>query len=225
MEPRTKLNVSFLTKKFDTSESTIKECIEKTSQKMNVNETIVGKSLMESCSPRFLRMLSGPDTFYMYPDILGKRILLLGEHHNTSGICDKKVYPEAYEIHDWLYDMTLISNGCLDILAESFLHFDEKGRVEDGVILIKRVPESTLAENSAPMYAVWNKFLNFQSENARFHMGDLRLMTYHVGEVRMINKDPLLLWRHNKMNDKPMYGSDLYFVMEEYRNRKKYLNT
>src|SRR5581483_2182367 len=76
-------------------------------------------------SPRHLTVLSGPNQFIFFPDINGKRVLLLGDVHNPIGRCkqtdcdEQKNSCHIYEIQQWLRDLAQQAPECLDIFLET----------------------------------------------------------------------------------------------------------
>jgi hypothetical protein len=87
------------------------KCQKKTHLKIksteNSNKLIQNKSIIEqkrqerqeqqmvnSFKPisRKLKVLSGPSYFVFFPNVLEKRILLIGEYHNIQGICPDDYY-------------------------------------------------------------------------------------------------------------------------------------
>src|SRR5437016_863621 len=71
--------------------------------------------------PRKLQLLSGPFHFAFFPDLLGKRLLLLGETHSDQGFCSssqcQQKQPGCYEVHTWLRDLALEAPNCLDLFV------------------------------------------------------------------------------------------------------------
>src|SRR5258706_10683620 len=43
-------------------------------------------------NPRQLEILSGPVSFYFYHNLLGRRILLLGDRHNKDALCQQQIW-------------------------------------------------------------------------------------------------------------------------------------
>ena len=60
---------------------------------------------------RRIQSLSGPISFYYYPNISGKRILLLGDYHAKVNMCSSAQSPE---IQSWLKQLALDAPSCLD---------------------------------------------------------------------------------------------------------------
>ena len=116
---------------------------------------------------RQLTTLSGPVSFYFYPDVGGKRVLLLGDHHVIESLCSESD-DDAQEVDEWLYQLASTAPECLDIFGEEyFFHYPaQKG----GAI---RIQES-------PVNAVRAKFMkcigNYSAcpGNLRYHYVDLR---------------------------------------------------
>ena len=106
-------------------------------------------------NPLNLRKLSGCSVFAFYKDVGGKRILLLGESHEPVGYCTKT----AYNLDDWLYDLSVSTNSCLDIF------------VEDSYISEKNIP---IIPEKPMLFEVMKKFQNYKSDTTRYHRFDVR---------------------------------------------------
>src|SRR5438128_2094085 len=76
--------------------------------------------IVETVSPlplwRRLTFLSGPISFVFYPNLNGKKILLMGEQHKMLNLCSLNLCPvskqkkkvcQIYEIHQWLKDLAI----------------------------------------------------------------------------------------------------------------------
>lgn len=61
--------------------------------------------------------LSGPNMFYFYPDIMGRKILLLGERHEMKSLCIDKDY--SHNMAEWLYELIKNSSECIDLIVET----------------------------------------------------------------------------------------------------------
>lgn len=87
--------------------------------------TIVDRYEKSISTPRNISILSGPNTFIFFKDVVGKRILLLGEHHNIRSVCSESILkkPGAYEIQNWLVDICINNDisptPCVDIFTET----------------------------------------------------------------------------------------------------------
>lgn len=71
---------------------------------------------------RNLIKLSGVRHFSYFNDILGKKILLLGEYHSNQSFCVKTDESKgSFEIQNWMIDIAKASPGgeCIDIFTES----------------------------------------------------------------------------------------------------------
>ena len=70
-----------------------------------------------------MKTLSGPTHFEYFPDINGKRLLLLGERHNIENIC--KINPNiknVQEVHNWLLELAMTTPTCLDLFVETYIN-------------------------------------------------------------------------------------------------------
>lgn len=69
---------------------------------------------------RNLTILSGVNSIAFFPNVSGKRILLLGETHDFDGICTNKQLKSksAFSVENWLYQLSQNSPECLDIFIE-----------------------------------------------------------------------------------------------------------
>ena len=139
---------------------------------------------------RQLRILSGSTIFAFYPNINGRRILLLGEVHNNKGICSGPSDPSIglYELHDWFDELSLNAPECLDIFIEqSYM-----------------LPQSqvggwtSLSKYGSPLYAIKQRFKNCHvyqvQQKEKCHSNFLR---YHYVDTRgykSVAKTPYLEW-------------------------------
>ncbi len=123
----------------------ILQSITETSQKLNIPEEHVLQSLdndypgiqkyVNGCRQkrnhpsRNLKKLSGVDTFVFFDNILGKRILLLGESHEYEGLCEEDEDEDAgydpdwkeksVEVQYWLPNLCKNAPECIDVLIEA----------------------------------------------------------------------------------------------------------
>lgn len=179
----------------------IKECVARTSLILKVDEDYVlkvlehyypyieeyslsqtrtervGKSIY-SC--RCLNYLSGPDTFIFFKPqtglLSGKRILLLGEHHNNKTLCSAATLKKegSYQIQKWLVDICDagrdLSNVCVDVLTESPYKYDYE---------LKDCGKKLLQDYRNPLYAITCELNELKKQgnlpkNMRYHNVDLR---------------------------------------------------
>lgn len=124
---------------------------------------------------RILKKLSGPTTFIYYPEINGKRLLLLGEKHSIIDICHKN-NDETQEIHEWLYNLAFFSPTCLDLF------------VEDNIFSIKKSKIKPLNKYRAPLQAVRYTFnpCNKIQKNEKCNVDNLR---YHLVDLRELDEN------------------------------------
>lgn len=65
---------------------------------------------------RQLVRLSGVNDFYFFTNVMGRKILLLGESHDFEGMCNPT--DDTYLIEDYLWDLSVNAPECLDIFIE-----------------------------------------------------------------------------------------------------------
>ena len=159
---------------------------------------------------RQLKVLSGPISFYYYPSIDGKRVLLLGDQHRNGTYCNKDELANiskqnselgAYEIHDWLWDLSKVAPECLDIFNET------------GYFPINQKGGEPLKSYDSPLEAISDSFLkcvyNKQcSDRMRYHYIDIRQFMVEKGDDDIISESQLL---------------DLYFKKQTLDDLSKYL--
>src|SRR5258706_5278214 len=75
-----------------------------------IDKEIINKKVMIR-DPRHLSVLSGPISFFFYHDLLGRRILLLGDRHDTATLCDSDLCHDSnqpncftYDVQQWIID-------------------------------------------------------------------------------------------------------------------------
>jgi hypothetical protein len=76
-----------------------------------------------------LRVLSGPISFIFFPNVNGKKILLLGDYHTNKYLCTEKSHQDqgmpdgpswpVYDVHQWLGDLAKNAPECLDVFLET----------------------------------------------------------------------------------------------------------
>ena len=76
------------------------------------------KKVIEETSPRSLVALSGPSIFAFYPNLNGKRVLLLGEVHGDINLCGQSKDYKVYPLDQWIYDLSYSTTDCLDLFVE-----------------------------------------------------------------------------------------------------------
>lgn len=121
---------------------------------------------------RHLQYLSGPDTFIFYENILGRRVLLLGEHHNNKSLCNANLLkkPGAYEIQSYLIELSKNADSCIDVLTETPYKYDFK---------LQNCGGTSLKDYTNPLYAVTCELERLKKEGnlpeyMRYHNVDLR---------------------------------------------------
>jgi len=168
----------------------IYSCLLKTAKETGIDESIILTILDESDkykgikeqteiyiksinSPsRHLRILSGPHILVFFRDLSGKKILLLGERHETSNLCSDTLLEEnyAYEVHKWLVQIAIDAPSCVDIFTETY--YKNIGKCKE---------KGKLSTFSAPLSAVECEFERLINDGdlppyVRYHNIDIRLL-------------------------------------------------
>lgn len=148
-----------------------------------------------------LTKLSGVISFSYWPDIAGRKILLLGEQHNTMLLCNKKLdfTKGEYEVHAWLASIAEITRyyksvnpeivgndatgKCLDIFIETPYRVkrDKRERFK-GV----KSTVNPLKQYNAPLDAINESVTRSIRSDVRLHYVDTRTM---VDEKEAIYND------------------------------------
>lgn len=191
--------------------------------------------LMTNISPiqsRQLQILSGPNLLAFFPDIEGKKILLLGEVHTSrkmcySKICQKKVNDcYIYRIHEWLYHLSLIAPQCLDIFIEHNYLYEHFLPDFDKPVIIKITPGGTKSPLEAIRYAFGPCYTSIAEKKSKCISDKLR---YHYIDVRTYDDpdkvsfmSPLAhLWHVHKYKSFNASETDT----KHYEHRYKYIHT
>ena len=127
---------------------------------------------------RQLQILNGPVSFIFYPNVQGKKILLLGDIHDIHALCNKNSCStqngtgcQIYEVQQWLSDLATSSPQCLDIFVEDPYIKSQKGG-------------ATLQSSPSPLTAVRKQFIECAFNkikcppNLRYHYVDIRLIRF-----------------------------------------------
>ena len=156
---------------------------------------------IKSQNPYQVVSISGPSLFAFYPDILGKRILLLGDRHVIDSLCSRR---ETYDVHEWLYDLSSQTHECLDILVE-MPYLKQQTQIQTK---LHDHPHGRLWIYHSPIDAVRHKFLSCYtriktepcvSDHLRFHYMDTRVIDNIVvieAIMTTINLPPHLVSRY-----------------------------
>ncbi len=116
---------------------------------------------------RQIQSLSGPISFYYYPNLSAKRILLLGDYHSKINVCAPSRNNKAFQVQDWLKQLAIEAPSCLDIF------------IEDG-FLAKSTPSATQTGGSqSSLTDVKKEFFGCYYNNlclrqSRIHQIDIR---------------------------------------------------
>ena len=130
-----------------------------------------------------LKKLVGPIRLRYYKNIEGKRILLLGEHHNLWKPCKVKnsVSNNEWEVDKWLEYIATNSPVCLDIFMEES-YFLNKKIIEykggsDNEAYIHRIRESFIPEIKGDIY---------KNETETWHYSKFNSTRYHHVDIRQV---------------------------------------
>ena len=124
----------------------------------------VSQQIGRGRDPRHLTRLSGVHTLYFYPNVLDRRILLFGEHHDFKGICSVP-NEETYVVEDYIWDLAVNAprSACLDLFIEASLY------------AISRPVFPHTAQPHSPLDVIRRKFESIElPSNLRVHQIDLR---------------------------------------------------
>lgn len=126
---------------------------------------------------RKINVISGPSSFYYYPNVIGKKILLLGETHDIKNVCKdnycagKTSTCNSFEVHDWIYQLALHAPQCLDIFVEEAYYDVQSGG-------------NKLNTYAAPLLAVRDKFKHIKPKYAKEGDVPLSSVRYHNMDIR-----------------------------------------
>lgn len=138
--------------------------------------------------------------YIFFDNVLGKRILLLGETHDFDNICDESL--DAYPVDEYLWDLATVSPKCLDIFIE---------RPHYG----KSVPKHHSRENpQSPLDQIERKFeVSELPPNLRLHQIDLR---HYFDPSQDVFPDRLFIYHEiiSEMNHFKTYASDKIIKIE-----------
>jgi len=132
-------------------------------------------------SPFNLKILNGCSNFAFYPNLNGKRILLLGEVHTSKFLCNSV---SAQDVHEYIGNLLINSNECIDVFLEAnFGEFNEYSVLTDKV--------EKLNKYHSGIIAMYNKLYINSNSNAN---GNGNANVKH----RIHNADPRFLHKSNK---------------------------
>jgi hypothetical protein len=199
--------------------------MKKTTQKKPIVKKKIQKMHTKPIS-RQLKVLSGPNFFVYYKNILGKRILLLGEHHNILGICsqyycqNRPTDCRVDEIQNWLHSLVKDSDQCLDF-------FNEEASIQH-LQLIQRGGASLYCYNS-PIVAIREEFKSCVSipnhchSNLRYHLINIRRIKFKSEKNGQTLEYPLLILYYNPSNKEDFESTIVESVDPIYWNKRKHL--
>lgn len=185
--------------------------------------------------------LSGPNQFTFFPDIMGKRILLLGEYHTVERVCSDATTHDSNvpEIQNWLVD--IVKNAppnedikvigdklpmCVDIFTET--PYKEKSTCTD--------QDVKLVNFKSPLSAVYCKFHILEQSghlpNLRHHQADVRVLKIYNPFISVeISMRNMPIDRHQTVISKLVTVYDKhkreilsYALMINGKNKKYYFN-
>jgi hypothetical protein len=118
--------------------------------------------------------ISGPTLLYQFNNVMGKRILLIGESHNMKSLCSET--PKNYvEIHHWLDNLLSHTTECIDVFLEMpYRRFSIRKRM---------VPLKSYIDGESPYHAVKDTISHCIEDptcyggNIRVHYVDLRFFS------------------------------------------------
>jgi hypothetical protein len=110
---------------------------------------------------RMLSRLSGPSLFSFYPNVFGKRILIIGEWHYNDKLCDD-ISSSSSDINTWLRDIGENGPECLDIF------------VEDAYSITDKQIGGDIKPFKSGMYAIRHEFKGKIFDKIRYHYIDTR---------------------------------------------------
>lgn len=191
--------------------------------------------LLAQPSSRSILGLSGPNQFTFFPDVMGKRILLLGEYHTVERVCsDVIVNDKVPEIQNWL--VYIVKNAplnediigdklpkCVDIFTET--PYKIKSTCTD--------QDVKLSNFKSPLSAVYCKFHMLeqpQLPNLRHHQADVRVIEKYNPFVnieialRSIPGRVVILKKLSNAHTKYKREILSYALMINGKNRKYYFN-
>lgn len=145
-------------------------------------------------SYRRITTLSGPISYYYYNQVMGKRILLLGDIHLALKNCSNyKAYKEKYiTVYQWLEDLFTHTDTCIDFMLETELGWEHLKDVYEPV---------------KPIDIMRQKFDDFKNDKVRNHAIDIRQFfqnyLFFLPEAKVFNKkqSKYLMGKSSTKND------------------------
>lgn len=138
---------------------------------------------------RKIKCLSGPIFASFYPNIQGRRLLILGEIHDNETICEN---PETYQVHRWIKD--LAEHSEIDLFVES--PYWRKNLAYEILLIRHRerhgdVEIKNLRDFDFPLEAIRDMFsLGMTYKNINYHPVDSRTIGRHENLfVNMFSED------------------------------------
>lgn len=152
---------------------------------------------------RRITNLSGPSHVFFYPNVLGRKILILGESHHNKGLCQPKT--DMYEVHQWLYDLCLQAPECVDLFIEQpYMRLDKEELKRPSYLKSGDHYHNQLKNYTCPLLAITNTFqicYNFNKTACQEQFTHLR---YHYSDSRQVRDQesswisPISLWLTQK---------------------------
>lgn len=141
-----------------------------------------------------LKILSGCTSFCFYPNLNGKRILLLGEVHTNEFLCNKnKNENDVQEVHKYISELINNSDQCIDLFIE--------GNYGNKYTSSQKFIDSNISNNNkdlnqyeSGLYAVFDK-MNYKTslnKKHRIHNADPRFLyetvnNKHIKDIFHVN--------------------------------------
>jgi len=165
-------------------EENIKKGIMPTPNEETVLNTPISASIFALPYSRQLLYLDIPSSFYFYPNVHNKRILLMGEGHyygryRCSYYKNKIIQKNnLFKIHEWLSALSKDSKECLDLFVELDYILD---RSEIDLKLLQKMYESKKSGIKELINTFANCFLASKGSNITCKYKNLR---YHYANAR-----------------------------------------
>lgn len=178
------------------------------------------ESAMALHPSRRLRGLSGPHVMTFFPNIMGKRILLLGERHANDTICDNSILSKdgVFEVHKWLSALSQNAPSCIDLFTEiSYKKLQEKPYFQGAD------KYSNLKDTSSGLESIMREFMVLKNKGVsllqlRHHTMDVRqIENYHAITTLYFH----VMRKNKKANELEKDSAIVNKINAKYRNVKR----
>jgi len=146
------------------------------------NTTVVDTPIDLDLKIPILKRLNGPISFWFYKNVLGKRILLLGDKHNLDKDeeCKNCNKPNCYNVQDYLYELAKNT-------PEEIAYFIEESYIRKDLHLkytLTRI-EKAIANQNSFLAKVSNKFINcFNKKDKSLCKKEFPKLNYNSVDLR-----------------------------------------